>query len=79
MDTKERLVKIIQDLRPDIDLSLDTESIAFIEDGILDSFDIITLVSAIDKEFNISIDGNKIVSSNFNTLDSMVKLIEESL
>lgn len=70
-----RIKEIIQDLRPDIDFE---EEIAFIEDGIFDSFDIVSLVSALDKEFDISIDGNKIIPQYFNTIEDIAKLIKES-
>ena len=37
----------------------------------LDSFDIVSLVSALDEEFNISIDGTDIIPENFETIDSI--------
>lgn len=72
---ESRIKEIIQDLRPDIDFE---EEIAFIEDGIFDSFDIVSLVSALDKKFDISIDGNKITPEYFNTIEDIAKLIKES-
>ena len=43
----EKLEEILRELRPDIDL----EEKAFVDDGVLDSFDIVTLVAALDDEF----------------------------
>ena len=37
----------------------------FILDGLLDSFDIVILVSDLDKKFNISIEGIDIIANNF--------------
>lgn len=70
-----KIKQIIENLRPDIDVKEDTE---FINDGIFDSFDIISIVSALDKEFGISIDGGKISPEYFNTLGDIAKLVEES-
>lgn len=72
---KNKIKQIIEDLRPDIEVGEDTE---FINDGIFDSFDIVSIVSALDREFSISIDGGKISPEYFNTLSDIVKLVEES-
>lgn len=73
--TKTKIKEIIQDLRPDIDFE---EKVEFIEDGIFDSFDIVSLVYALDKEFEISIDGDKIAPEYFNTIEDIARLVEES-
>ncbi|PAF51515.1 acyl carrier protein [Helicobacter sp. 13S00477-4] len=73
---EEKIKAIILDLRPDLEPLED--NIEFVNDGIFDSFDIISLVSAIDKEFGISIDGSKITPKYFNTLEDISKLIKES-
>ncbi|PAF53662.1 hypothetical protein BKH42_04905 [Helicobacter sp. 13S00482-2] len=72
---KNKIKEIIKELRPDIEVQDSTE---FINDGIFDSFDIVSIVSALDKEFNISIDGTKISPEYFNTLDDITKLVQES-
>lgn len=73
--SKNKIKQIIEELRPDIEVQDDTE---FISDGIFDSFDIVSIVSALDKEFGISIDGSKISAEYFNTLNDILKLVEES-
>lgn len=73
--TKNKIKQIIEELRPDIQVE---DNIEFINDGIFDSFDIVSIVSALDKEFDISIDGGKISPEYFNTLNDIVKLVEES-
>ncbi|RDU70613.1 acyl carrier protein [Helicobacter aurati] len=81
MDIQQRVIKVIEELRPDIELQKalnENNNLAFIEDGIFDSFDIISLVSALDKEFTISIDGSKIIAENFNTLENIVLLVAQS-
>ncbi|PAF47061.1 hypothetical protein BKH46_04895 [Helicobacter sp. 12S02634-8] len=72
---QEKIKQIIAELRPDIELE---DSMEFINDGIFDSFDIVSLVAALDKEFGISIDGSKIAPKYFNTLSDIQALIKES-
>ena len=47
----------------------------FILDGLLDSFDIVILVSDLDKKFNISIEGIDIIAKNFTNLESITTLV----
>ena len=59
---KEKILEILQDIRPEVDF---TDSEDFIEDGYLDSFDMVALVSNLDKTFGISILGEDIIPENF--------------
>lgn len=68
----EKISKIIQEIQPDIDL---TNNPKLIEDGYFDSLDIIRLVSMLEEEFKISINGNDISPENFNTVDAIKKLV----
>ena len=72
---KEKIKEIIIDNRPDIN---DLENALFVEDGLFDSFDIVTLVAEFDKAFGISIDGADITPENFNTLDNIVELVKKN-
>lgn len=71
---KEKILEILQDLRPELDY---TESNDFIGDGYLDSFDMIGLVSALDKEFGISILGEDIIPENFANLESIINIVNK--
>lgn len=66
------LVEILSGIRPEFDFSVSGD---FIADGMLDSFDVITLVATLDKEYGISIDGVDIVPENFNNLQSIEVLL----
>lgn len=71
----EQIYAILEDLRPEFDFR-DSEN--FIEDGYLDSFDIVTLISEIEEKYNISIDGLDIVPDNFENAERIVNLIKKS-
>ena len=72
---KKRIINVINEIRADIEFNENTK---FIEEGIFDSFDIVNLVSELDTEFNISIDGVKIRPEYFNSVDDIMKLVMES-
>lgn len=71
----EKIFTILENLRPEFDFR---ESENFIDDGYLDSFDIITLISDIEEAYDISIDGLDIVPENFETAKSIAELIKKN-
>lgn len=73
---KEKIIEILTDLRPEFDFS--QEGVNFIEEGMLDSFDVVSLVDALDTEYNIVIDGIDIVPENFSSLDSIIELLKKN-
>ncbi len=67
------LMEILQDLHPDVDFdSCDT----LIDDKILDSFDIVSLVTDISEEYDITIPVEEIVPTNFNSAKALWALVE---
>jgi acyl carrier protein len=57
-----KIIDILTGLRPEEDFA---NSKDFILDGLLDSFDIINLVTELDAHYGISIDGMDIIPENF--------------
>ena len=70
----DELMQILEELRPDVDFENET---ALIDDGVLDSFDIVALVGELNEEFDIEIKPNNLVPAYFNSAKAMMKLIEE--
>jgi acyl carrier protein len=70
---KEQIIKILTELRPEFDFT--QEGVNFIEEGMLDSFDMVNLVSELDATYGISIDGVDILPENFSTVDAIVSLL----
>lgn len=68
----EELCKILTELRPDINFD---EKIALIDDGILDSFDIVALVGEIGEAFDVQVGVEDLIPENFNTVEAIWKLI----
>ena len=70
---KNRIKEIIEDVRPDIEYNEDS---LLIDEGLIDSFDAVNLVLDLNDEFNINIGVEDVTPENFNTVDSIEKLVE---
>ena len=68
----EKLIEILKGIRPEIDI----ENKELVDSGVLDSFDIVTLVSELIDAFNIELSVEDILPENFNSVEAMMKLIE---
>lgn len=69
----EELINILKDLHPDVDFESCT---TLIDDKILDSFDIVTVISEINEEFDVVIPAEEIVPENFNSAQALYALIK---
>lgn len=72
---REKIIAILSDLRPEFDF---TEEVDFIEEGMLDSFDVVNLVTELDSTFGISIDGVDILPENFASIESIENLLKKN-
>ncbi|HKL43627.1 MAG TPA: acyl carrier protein [Clostridia bacterium] len=72
----ELLLDILEDIHPDVNFK---EKTGLIDEGILDSFDIIRIVADIDEEFDVAIPPEEIIPENFNSAKSLYELIERLL
>lgn len=73
---KEQIIKILTELRPEFDFA--QEGVNFIEEGMLDSFDLVTLVNDLDTTYGISIDGVDILPENFCSVDAITALLRKN-
>ncbi len=69
----EALLEILRDLHPDVDFETCTN---LIDGGILDSFDIVTLISEINDKYDVTVSANEINPENFNSAAALYELIE---
>ena len=66
------LLEILENLHPEVDFETCT---TLIDDKILDSFDIITIISEINEEFDVVIPAEEIVPENFNSAKALHELV----
>ncbi|HIT34706.1 MAG TPA: acyl carrier protein [Candidatus Faecousia intestinigallinarum] len=70
----EALLNILQELHPEVDFAAADH---LIDDKILDSFDIVTLVAEIDAEYDVAIPAEELLPENFNSAKALYALIEK--
>lgn len=70
----ERLLEILNDLHPDVDFETCER---LIDDKILDSFDIVSIIAEINEEFDVTISAERIIPENFNSARALYALIQE--
>jgi len=68
----KQLLAILKEIRPEHDFTTPDD---FISSGLLDSFDIITLVSKLEENLHIDIDGEDINHENFKNLKTLEKFV----
>ena len=70
----EELLEILKSVRPDVDFENETE---LIDEGILDSFDVVSIISEIDDKFDVQIRITELDPENFNSAEAIWNLIQE--
>lgn len=66
--------QLLSEIRPEADYK---SSANFIDDALLDSLDMIGLISDIDENFSISIDGADITPENFMNIEAIKKMVKK--
>ena len=69
------IAEMLKEIRPEFDFATSGD---FIADGMLDSFDVVTLVAALDKNYGISINGTDIVPENFKNVETIEVLLRKN-
>ena len=71
MDT---LLESLSEIKPGVDFESET---ALVDDEILDSLDIISIISEISDEYDVTVSPEEIVPENFNSAEAIYSLIQE--
>lgn len=72
---EEKIYDILKEIRPEFNFE---ESDNFVEDGYLDSFDIVTLVSELETTFDVVIDGLDVLPENFRSVKDLCDLVNKN-
>ena len=70
----EKMIEVLKTIRPDVDFANEKK---LIDDGILDSFDIIQVVMELNEAFDVEINVEDLEPDNFNTVEAMWDLIQK--
>lgn len=71
----EKIYEILNELRPEFDFQ---ESQNFIEDGLLDSFDVVSLVTELEDAFDCLIDALDVLPENFCTVEKIAETVRKN-
>lgn len=72
----DEMLNILQNLHSDIDFTTHT---TLIDDGVLDSFDIISIVASISDTFDVTVPPEEIIPENFNSAAALYAMVERLL
>ncbi|MCD7761930.1 MAG: phosphopantetheine-binding protein [Lachnospiraceae bacterium] len=70
---KEKVLALLEEEFADIDFSQD----ALVDDGILDSLTIVSMITTLSLEFGITIPYDEVIPENFNSVDAITELVEK--
>lgn len=70
--TLEQIIDMLDQIKDDVDFST---AVNLVDDRILDSFDILSIIGAIDDEFDVSVPAKDIVPQNFNTAQGIYQMV----
>jgi acyl carrier protein len=73
-DLEYQILQILKQERPEIDFNLSND---LISNGLIDSFEIVMLITEFEKKFSINIPGEDIVPESFATVGAMAKLVRK--
>ena len=68
----DEIIAIIKELHPDVDYETNT---SLVDDRIIDSFDIISIVAEIDDRLDVQIPAEEIIPENFNSAKALADLV----
>ena len=71
---RERIIEIMSTALPHIDF---TSSDSLVDDGVLDSLSIVTLISELSMEYHIIFDLNQLTPENLNSLDAIIDTVKK--
>lgn len=74
---KEKIIEILQEIHPEIDFFKENRDL--VSSGILESFDIVQIISDLESKFKIKISGFDFTPENFASADSIVKLVSSKM
>ena len=70
----EKLIESLSEICPNVDFRKEK---ALVDDGLIDSFEIVSIVAEIMDHFEVELDVDDLMPENFNSVEAMMQLIEE--
>ena len=71
-----KILDILNEIRPDLDFNSEKQ---LVDQGLLDSFDLVSIISELNDAFEINIRVNDLQPENFNSVEAMMALVERKM
>ena len=71
---KSIILSVLQSVSPEADFM---KSKDFMADGLLDSFDVVMITTALEETFKISIPGDQVIPENYSSLERLAVLVAQ--
>lgn len=68
----DKVIEILKSVKPGVDYKNEK---SLVDNGILESFDIITIISKLNDEFDIEFSVNEVIPENFNSAEALYKTV----
>ena len=72
---REQIIEILTEICPGVDFEQET---ALIDDGLIDSLDIVAVVTDLMDTFDVHLGVDDLTPENFNSVDAICQLIERA-
>ena len=72
-DELRELVELLTDINEDVDFENEK---ALVDDGLIDSFDITSIITALDEKYDVRIEASEIEPENFNSLEAIMETVK---
>ena len=70
----KKLIEILTDINEDVDFANEK---ALVDDGLIDSFDITSIITALDEEYDVRIEASEIEPENFNSVEAILETVKK--
>lgn len=74
-DINAKILETLKEIQPEFEFE---DGVDFVDEGYLDSFDVVTLVTELEKEYNIIISALDIIPENFSSVQNIAALVKRS-
>lgn len=70
----DKLLALLKKVKPNVDFE---NNDALVDDGIIDSLDVISIIAEVSEQYGIVIPNDEIIPDNFNSVEALKELIDD--
>ncbi len=70
----EEFISMLKGIKPNVDFEHEE---ALVDDGLIESLDIISIISEISDKYGVQIPSDEIIPDNFNSAEALYELVQD--